>query len=126
MFKRTNRRIALILFCIILILSGCGMDDNVKELEQSAWDTMNLKRVSVHDPSVTYLIDEDGAEQYYIFGSHIAQAKSTDLLSWDVPFNVEYENMDNNILYGNTKENLAETFEWAGYDDGDSSGGFNI
>lgn len=126
MFKETNRRMSLVLFCIILILSGCGMGDNVKELEQSAWDTMNLKRVSVHDPSVTYLIDEDGAEQYYIFGTHIAQAKSTDLLSWDVPFNVEYENMDNNILYGNTKENLAETFEWAGYDDGDSSGGFNL
>lgn len=48
-----NNRLALIVISTILILSGCGMGDNVKELEQSAWDTMNLDRVSVHDPSVT-------------------------------------------------------------------------
>lgn len=125
-FSMLNNRLALIVISTILILSGCGMGDNVKELEQSAWDTMNLDRVSVHDPSVTYLVNENGEEQFYIFGTHIAQAKSKDLVSWDVPFNTEYENMDDNIIYGNTKENLAETFEWAGYDDADSSGGYNL
>lgn len=63
---------------------------------------------------------------FYIFGSHLAQARSTDLLSWDSPFDVEYQNMDNNIIYGNTRENLAETFQWAGYDDADSAGGFAL
>src|SRR5699024_11295178 len=89
-FSMLNNRLALIVISTILILSGCGMGDNVKELEQSAWDTMNLDRVSVHDPSVTYLVNENGEEQFYIFGTHIAQAKSKDLVSWDVQFNTEY------------------------------------
>ncbi|MFM9597987.1 hypothetical protein ACKI1O_52935, partial [Streptomyces scabiei] len=35
--------------------------------------------VGVHDPSV---IETDGT--YYIFGSHLAAAKSTDLLNWEM------------------------------------------
>ena len=38
----------------------------------------------------------------------------------------EYENMEDNILFGDTNENLKETFEWAGYDDADSAGGYNL
>ena len=34
--------------------------------------------VSVHDPSVV----KDG-DEYYIFGSHMSAAKSTDLLNWE-------------------------------------------
>ncbi|MDQ8499613.1 hypothetical protein Q3F58_02955 [Enterococcus faecium] len=34
--------------------------------------------------------------------------------------------MEDNIIYGNTKENLAETFKWAGYDDADSKGGYSL
>ena len=41
-----------------------------------------LQRVSVHDPSVVW----DNAGTYYVFGSHEAWAKSTDLMNWsDVP-----------------------------------------
>ena len=39
----------------------------------------NLKRVSVHDPSVVW---EPTSKTYYIFGSHRAAAKTTDLMSW--------------------------------------------
>lgn len=38
-----------------------------------------LKRVSVHDPSIVW---EPNTKSYYIFGSHRAAAKTTDLMSW--------------------------------------------
>ena len=38
-----------------------------------------LKRVSVHDPSIVW---EPSSKTYYIFGSHRAAAKTTDLMSW--------------------------------------------
>lgn len=94
--------------------------------EQKAWETMNLARTSVHDPSVTSVIDENGNETFYIFGTHLAQAKSTDLLSWEVPFQEEYEQPEDNLILGNLKENLRESFEWAGYDDGDAEGGYAV
>ena len=39
----------------------------------------DLKRVSVHDPSVVW---DPATQTYYIFGSHRAAAKSADLMSW--------------------------------------------
>ena len=45
-------------------------------LGASAYD---LKRVSVHDPSIVW---EPSSMTYYIFGSHRAAAKTTDLMSW--------------------------------------------
>ena len=42
----------------------------------SAYD---LKRVSVHDPSIVW---DPVSQTYYIFGSHKAAAKTTDLMSW--------------------------------------------
>ena len=39
----------------------------------------SLKRASVHDPSVVW---DPASKTYYIFGSHRASAKSTDLMSW--------------------------------------------
>ncbi len=38
-----------------------------------------LKRVSVHDPSIVW---DPSSSTYYIFGSHRAAAKTTDLMSW--------------------------------------------
>ena len=38
-----------------------------------------LKRVSVHDPSIVW---EPVSQTYYIFGSHRAAAKTTDMMSW--------------------------------------------
>ena len=40
---------------------------------------VSLKRVSVHDPSIVW---EPTSQTYYIFGSHRAAAKTTDLMSW--------------------------------------------
>ena len=38
-----------------------------------------MSRVTVHDPSVVY---DPETEMYYIFGSHMAWAKSEDLINW--------------------------------------------
>lgn len=38
-----------------------------------------LQRVSVHDPSIVW---DPASKMYYIFGSHRAAAKTTDLMSW--------------------------------------------
>ncbi|MGC6176297.1 glycoside hydrolase family 43 protein [Lacrimispora sp. 38-1] len=76
------------------------------------------KRVSVHDPSI--IKAKNG--EYYIFGSHLAGAKSKDLVDWK-SLGKDYDNVTDNWLFGNVKENLAESFRWAGYDDGDCAGG---
>lgn len=39
----------------------------------------SLKRASVHDPSIVW---DPNSKTYYIFGSHRAAAKTTDLMSW--------------------------------------------
>ncbi|MBE5995654.1 MAG: hypothetical protein E7247_25070, partial [Paenibacillaceae bacterium] len=75
-------------------------------------------RVSVHDPSIVKA--KNG--EYYIFGSHLAGAKSKDLVDWR-SLGGDYDNVTNNWLFGDVKDNLAESFRWAGYDDGDCSGG---
>ena len=54
----------------------------------------SLARVSVHDPSVVW--DPD-SKTYYIFGSHRAVAKSTDMMRWTL---VKKGKLDDNSLTG--------------------------
>lgn len=77
----------------------------------------DFKRVSVHDPSIFY---DEKTGTYYIFGSHLGQAKSKDLQNWTPLFNHEYENPSS--VLGDLNKNLAKPFEWAGYDDADCAG----
>lgn len=81
--------------------------------------TEEIKRVSVHDPSIVK--DKDNGT-YYVFGSHLATAKSDDLVNWTA-ISTDYQNASNNPVYGNVVENFAESFQWAGYNDGDCAGG---
>src|SRR5687768_3076276 len=64
-----------------------------------------FRDASVHDPSV---IKVD--ETFYVFGSHLAAAKSTDLMQWDMVADLV---TPDNPLFDNVVEELAETFEWA-------------
>lgn len=74
-------------------------------------DTFNLlstpqfRNVSVHDPSI---IKTDG--MYYVFGSHLASAKSNDLLNW-TQLSTHVHN--GNVLIPNVTTELREAFEWA-------------
>lgn len=73
------------------------------------------KRVSVHDPSIA--VSKEGT--YYVFGSHIDAAKSTDLITWET-FTNGYATT-NNKIFGNLATNLAEPFKWAGDHDMDAA-----
>lgn len=61
--------------------------------------------VSVHDPSVIKVEDT-----YYVFGSHLASAKSNDLMSWT---QISSGVTDDNVLIPNVTEELSETLSWA-------------
>lgn len=76
-------------------------------------------RVSVHDPSI---IKDSGT--YYVFGSHIEAAKSTDLMNWR-RFSNGYATT-NNEEFGNLSQNLKKAFAWAGEDLEDCEGGFAV
>ncbi len=61
------------------------------EKEEAEMTEVSYNRVSVHDPSVAY---DNGT--YYIFGSHMAWAKSTDLRNWEsfqMNINAEYADL---------------------------------
>lgn len=108
-------------------VSGCmGSSSNIEPPETREWDTVEMNRVSIHDPAATQVKNENGESEYYVFGTHLSQARTSDFLTWEVPHRTEYENMQDNLLLGNTTENLSETFEWAGHDDADSAGRFNL
>lgn len=59
----------------------------------------------VHDPSVIKVGDT-----YWIFGSHLAAAKSTDLMRWT---QVSRAVRDGNPLIPHVSQELAETFKWS-------------
>jgi arabinan endo-1,5-alpha-L-arabinosidase len=62
--------------------------------------------VSVHDPSVIRVGDE-----YYIFGSHLAAARTSDLLLWE---GVADGVNANNPLFDNVVVELQDIFDWSG------------
>ncbi|USP95360.1 glycoside hydrolase family 43 protein [Bacillus vallismortis] len=61
--------------------------------------------VSVHDPSV---IETNGT--FYVFGSHLASAKTNDLMQWQ---QLTTSVSNTNPLIPNVYEELKDTFEWA-------------
>jgi len=79
--------------------------------------SLSVRRVSVHDPSI---VKDNG--HYYVFGSHMAAAKSDDLKNWDL-LSSDYQNPANNPIYGNLQSTFKEAFKWTGYNEGDNVGG---
>ena len=66
-----------------------------------------LKRVSVHDPSIVW---EPVSQTYYIFGSHRAAAKTTDLMNWTV-FTAPWATATSNNATNSAA--LAEAVKWS-------------
>lgn len=57
-----------------------GADNPSAEIEEDVANGASLlKRVSVHDPSVVY---DHTSQRYYIFGSHRANAWTTNMMGW--------------------------------------------
>ena len=102
-------------------------DNPDEEGDAEAADTISPEaakapvHVTVHDPSVI----ETPEGVFYIVGSHTASAKSDDLVAWQ-QLNFDYGTGKDLKFYGTLTENLAEPFEWAGYHDGDASGGYAV
>lgn len=67
--------------------------------------TYNFTNVSVHDPSI---VEENGT--YYIFGSHLAVAKTTDLMNWTM---VDAGVKKNNKVIPDALSEMSEAFTWA-------------
>ena len=93
------------LFCILIMLtllpgSVCVLADN------QSLPAPKFKEVSVHDPSV--IRTEDG--NFYIFGSHMAAAKSMDLIRWEMIS----RNADTGCkLVENVQEEMKEALTYA-------------
>ena len=66
-----------------------------------------LKRVSVHDPSIVW---EPVSQTYYIFGSHRAAAKTTDLMNWTA-FTAPWATATSNNATNSAA--LAEAVKWS-------------
>ncbi len=81
---------------------GAGQLQTVEELEPAEIADVTYSRVTVHDPSV---IKADGS--YYIFGSHMAWAKSDDLMNWSITRN--NINTDYTKLLGDIWEDYCRT-----------------
>ncbi len=78
-------------------------------------------RVSVHDPSV---MKDENTGTYYIFGSHIEAAKSSDLQNWR-SFANGYATTGN-VIFGNLSQNLSKAFAWSGENLEDCVNGFAV
>lgn len=66
---------------------------------------INFAEGSVHDPSVI-----KAGDTFYVFGSHLAAAKSTDLMNWT---RVADGVNNANPLFTNVTTELAEAFAWS-------------
>lgn len=66
----------------------------------------SFEEVSVHDPSVV----DGGDGYYYIFGSHLAVARTNDLVNWSY-VNQGVKN-ENNVI-PNVYSEMKEAFEWS-------------
>ncbi|WP_342565951.1 glycoside hydrolase family 43 protein [Paenibacillus sp. FSL R7-0345] len=87
---------AMTTMLLLTVLSGCS---------GSGSSAPRFENVSVHDPSVL-----KAGDTYYVFGSHLASAKSKDLMAWEQISSVVE---DGNVLIPNVTEELSETFSWA-------------
>ncbi len=120
MRRRTYSRLVAGAMAVMLSAGAMTMPQVVWAEKTIAAETKteDLKRVTVHDPSI---VKDPATGTYYVFGSHMATAKSEDLVNWtQIAKDYEYPLAGkDDPVYGNVVENFAESFRWAGYDDGD-------
>lgn len=93
------RYLAVVVLVLVLAVGTAA------QMEEGGMLVQPLLSASVHDPSVIRVGDT-----YYIFGSHLAAAKSSDLRNWQT---IERRVHDGNRLIPNVYVELAEVFAWA-------------
>lgn len=83
-------KVKAIVLVLALVITGVQFSGSKEALAAaSSSSTSNTTRVSVHDPSVFY---DSSSKSYYIYGSHMAQAKSGDLRNWSTVGTQGYSN----------------------------------
>ncbi len=112
--------------CVSMMLSACAgnggeaiMEETVKEekIEKTEYNfavkyngiksaNISSNGVAVHDPSI---IEADGS--FYIFGSHMSAAKSTDMMNWEM---VADGYSKTNPVYGQIYDVKEEAFRYSG------------
>ncbi|MCU9613451.1 family 43 glycosylhydrolase [Caldibacillus lycopersici] len=115
--KGNFKRFISVFLILLLLIPGSALGKK----QSNNFKPIEFRNVSVHDPSI---IKDPKTGSYYVFGSHIEAAKSTDLINWD-RFTNGYTT-PNNKIYGDLSANLAESFKWAGENDADSRGGYAV
>lgn len=115
--KRYFKSLIYIVLILLLLIPSSALGKK----QPSNSEPLEFRNASVHDPSI---IKDPKTGTYYVFGSHIDGAKSTDLVNWD-RFTNGYTT-PNNKIYGDLSANLAKSFEWAGENDADSRGGYAV
>lgn len=117
-----KRSLAFILVLVLMcfpLLSACTGDPANPTAPTIDTSTLDFKvdmsgipvgnvspRASVHDPSILKVEDT-----YYIYGSHMAAAKSTDLLQWN---RIADGYKDFNPVFGQIYSVYDKAFAWAG------------
>lgn len=115
MFAEKNS-LTLFLICVVLVFGTTACLSNASKSNGLLVDIVDnrvlrpeipvFREVSIHDPVV---IKVDNT--YYAFGSHLAAAKSQDLIKWSqLSTNVS----NYNRVFPNAKIELAEELSWAG------------
>ena len=88
-------------------LAACGTTSYDFKVSYDGIKTGDVSsKVSVHDPSI---LKADG--EYYIFGSHMSAAKSSDLLNWE---KVADGYSKKNPVYGQIYDVADEAFAYSG------------
>lgn len=104
--------LALAVIFVTLCFTGCGAGSTeavMKTLEGDALSFDDSNGVSVHDPSVFKA--QDGT--YYVTGSHIASAKSEDLIHWSTVSSGVYDSNRTLVKEGSTlRKSFAKAFAW--------------
>lgn len=103
------KKLFVIVMSAVLIITGLAGNAVSVSADENIYQNNSLDRVSVHDPSVV-----KAGGKYYVFGSHIAGASSSDLMNWTSMDSV-IDNEYNNLLSLNGeswKVNCAKALEW--------------
>ncbi len=102
-----KKRMLLFLTGMALILCSCSGKESYETIKLKAEKEINydFKNVSVHDPSIVKY-----ENTYYVFGSHLAAAKTEDLMNWTMIG--DGVNKSNPIIRDPLKE-MKEAFTWA-------------
>ena len=104
--KLSNKKALLFFLTAVVMLStGCVSVYSQEPVEDLTYRPIFRRNASVHDPSVIRVGDT-----YYVFGSHMAAAKTDDLMNWTT---ISRNARRGNPLVPDPETEMKEALEWA-------------